>query len=761
MTNPKPQRERRRREKKVKVEVDIKNGGAGAKKKKPAPKNQAVVIKTDSGDREMRTRSANAREVKNLARRLKKLEKTEAGPKIQDVMATTLTLGPLWGNATDTLSKQHRVWLSPILLKPTNAGDAATPLTVRAAQYTLWKPMQVKVVVKPLVGNAMVTGTTILVDLDQEGASAKPDSIDSIKARPHKEVTVGSLLTWNVPKSQLVGPRDGWWLVDTNESPTLTLGPALNFSTYLTTFNLMSVGNAGEVKLTNHYPGTLALCELQIKYAFSNYNPRPALATLTAQEGHHDGTSQSAQFKNAEDGSLVMEVSNNSAFWKIMDEVETLASPSTDQKKGKGSTFWSVTSDVVQTVAPALGPWGWLLRGGWWVVRRLFGQTTRVGTIQYQVYASVEDAARDLPVYAPVKGAKEDGSTALPAGYYRIQQLNSDNLQHGAKTAQMTTRDVVVYGGDYLPLAYAPKPDTVPGLLYSYNKHDGYIRGIKDLLIPQWGNVDYLDCLFLVTGFGNWEYMASSGKNASGAIDDVLSIELYIGQATGKRTSIHIRGKYLNWIDFRETVCVLGLGNNKEYGMVHNHETLLETLKQFVERKDDGKPAYINTRDAAFPAQIAFAAGGWTANHESRWPYMLEDFSVFGVNTMVVPMKLMMGNDAVQIETQYGSDYNTWKESKADTALIISDTGAVGLLFATNLDPGTFNPGLIYAANCVNYNKWLDKRFHWHRTEHKDESKTSPPQDTDLDTDAEAEAEWEKIMRKRDTERDRHVRKKL
>nr|QJI53436.1 MAG: capsid protein precursor [Astroviridae sp.] len=465
---PKPQRERRRRREQKReermaektAEKVVKKVAVGPKKGKP---RRNLVLTNTAGVQLGMTvskESEDRKKLRQLERQIKSLKKCEDGPKTQSVMTTTLTLGSLNGTPLNELTRQMRVWLNPCQLKPADAGEAATPLTTRGSQYDLWKAISVTLVFQPLVGPSIVTGSLCFADLDQDGSSAKPENIDSIKARPHIELPIGKRIVWRLPARFLRGPRAGWWYIDTNETPMQSLGPAVNFWTYLNTKNLLSVSqkamggaDAGD---TNTYEGPLFLAEMRVVYAFANYNPKPALAQLGATSLDNKVEHENAQFANDDDGNLILQIKKDSAAAKYMNAVEQTVTLATSTKEEKSSVAWSIAGEAVNAVAGALGPWGWLVRGGWWVIRRVFGGPASRGTetVNYMVYPGVEDAMRDNPIKQQVSS----GEGKMPVGLYRIRQLNNPNVNRPT-SAQVSYYTVKTPGDTPTP---TPEPEPVP-----------------------------------------------------------------------------------------------------------------------------------------------------------------------------------------------------------------------------------------------------------------------------------------------------------
>lgn len=398
--------------------------------------------------------SADRKRLKKLENQIKSLKKCEDGPKTQSLMTTTLTLGPINGSDQNQLNRQMRLWLNPCQLKPADSEETTTPLSMRGAQYDLWKAISVHVIFQPLVGPSIVTGSICFADLDQDGSSAKPESIDSVKARPHIELIIGRRSIWRIPERFLRGPRAGWWYVDSNESPLQSLGPAINLWTYMETKNLLGLNTSNQAQGDTVFTGPLFLAEMKITYGFANYNPKPSLAQLAMKTETRDIANTTAMFANDEDGNVVMKIQTNSELAQFM---QTFEVQQDTKKEEKSSVVWSIAGEAVTAAATALGPWGWLLKGGWWVIRKIFGAPTQYKALAYEsymVYPSVEDAMRDNPIKQVVNQTSTDHH--VPVGVYRVKQLNNPNVNSPISAQQRMVFVSTGGGGEITP---CPEPE--------------------------------------------------------------------------------------------------------------------------------------------------------------------------------------------------------------------------------------------------------------------------------------------------------------
>nr|WPR17459.1 MAG: capsid protein [Avian astrovirus 15] len=740
MSDPKPQRVRRPRRKrqppkKEEKEVDITLKVKDEQKKKPRRARRTVqhVFETTGGQRNMSTTDATQRALRRLQRRVKRIDGRSAGPKVQSAMRTSLTLGPVFGNVTNSLAKQQRVWLNPVLLKPADASNDTTPLTTRGSMYNLYRITSVRVKVKPLVGNSNVNGTLVIADLDNDPNSAKPDTIDSVKARPHREAPVGSFIDWHIPGRQLVGPRGGWWVTDTNESPGASLGPAINISTYLQTFNLMGTKSGpGASMETTTYNGPIGLAELEVSYLFSNLDPKPALAHLIRKEGEME--TQDAKLVTLSDGTVAMEVNQTSLFARSIDQVEDRSRKrmrdAPTATKDKGNSIWAVGSEVVGAVASVLGPWGWLLKGGWWCVRKIFGVTElrladgkRLAATKsyYSIYPSVDDAQRDIPIRGAVTG--QGASSAFPSGYYYWQQLNADNLNidyvmpgagytDGPEDPDNPINDVCTF----LPSSQAGEPTNKLPTLYNYTVDGGWKAGLPGLIIdPGEQPAVPVDAVWYITGRGHWYYYVTGQNELPSSYLTITTQELLTldsakhqwlyGRDVGYDST---RDQYLSLFLLDERAVVLGGSDLGYQGMVHNRESFIKSLKRAKENDKEG------TQEC--PSSIVQWVNSWQGS--TNWTTWLHDKGVFGTVTAAIPVKIGTGAVAYPFkQNPYGSGDNYVHNCKADGFLLANlDTEQLSVLFFVDWDPPTQYKGafpLFFASNVNNFSRWKERMTNW------------------------------------------------
>ncbi|BAA92849.1 structural polyprotein [Chicken astrovirus] len=368
---------------------------AGAKPKQPKQKQK----KPSSQARKKPSQKQKAmkpvkQELRKVEKQVRVLKARTNGPKVNDTMKTTVTVGTLVGQTQSGLNRQLRVSFNPLLMKSTEGGST-TPLSIRASMYEMWKPLSVEIFATPLSGFSSVVGSVGFMVITLNGLEASADSIDTIKARRHVQMALGRPYRLKLSARELAGPREGWWLVDTSEAPADAYGPAVDLMLAYATENLLGTSSGS----TTSYTGTLWQVEMRVTYAFSTYNPKPGLQTLVSQSitGGQTVTIQ----PSPDDGSLIMTTNSQQVLALLTPRVA-------GQRKGKSQTIWAIAGSAVDAAATVLGPWGYLLKGGFWLVRLIFGGSSARNTTtrQYQIYPSVESALTDQPIFGNSTGTQ-------------------------------------------------------------------------------------------------------------------------------------------------------------------------------------------------------------------------------------------------------------------------------------------------------------------------------------------------------------------
>nr|AVM87169.1 capsid protein [Fujian spotted paddle-tail newt astrovirus] len=378
-----------------------------------------------------------------LERKVATLKKKVDGPKSQQQRVARVVLGHIQPNTSGPPVLQRDLWtfLNPVLLKDTTSGPTYTPLSVVAEQYAMWRPLSMKVTLKSMVGASAVSGTLTVVTMAQTMGAATPTNLSSLEMRAHKNVENGSHATWKVPVRELQGPRQGWWLVDTNNQPTASVGPLFEVFTY---------GQTMSTYMDKPYPGPLFLVMLDITYQFTNYTPKPGVGDLSTTITPNEGSTLSS----ATDGTLLY--TPGQAMLQVMNMQLVTTTQGRIYRRHLASNqqdiLWAVGDAAVSTVAAAFPPWSWILGAGWMILRLFVGNSNTDAT-QYAVYPSIQAAQQN----EPCRVAPSIASTPVPPSTVQLQQLNNPNVGATEASATMSLEPILPIlastpGSDQYPL---------------------------------------------------------------------------------------------------------------------------------------------------------------------------------------------------------------------------------------------------------------------------------------------------------------------
>nr|AEB15589.1 capsid [Avian nephritis virus 2] len=480
------------------------------------------------------------KEVKKVERQVKVLKKRTNGPKQNDVFTTTVTLGTISGQNDNGLTRQIRVPFNPLLCKSSDGGST-TPLSIRGSMYQMWKVLKAELRATPLTGGANVVGSVGFMVLTLNGLEATADSIDTIKARKHVQIALGRSAALRILARDCAGPREGWWLTDTSSSPADSYGPAVDLMIAYKTSNLLNVSTAG---IPQSFTGTLWQVELKVTYAFSTYDPKPGLQTLVSQtlDGSHQVTLQ----QSTTDGSLIMTTTDATLLSILTPRVG-------GQRSGKSQTVWSIAGAAVEAAAPLLGPWGWLLKGGFWLVRKIFGASARDTTSQYQIYPSIESAMSDQPIF----GQTGISTVTLPIVHIsEVMNPNPENndLSNPTSRSLPPTPPTPPAQEKILPLTLLEGQPGVPAL-YTFNPStEAYTAA-----------TGWTGGTLLLTGVPEYELRSGSSQQFG------VRVTTSPGLPPAAATSIQI-------YDFTKFGIFFGAGAFLGQGGVHTAKTLLTAI---------------------------------------------------------------------------------------------------------------------------------------------------------------------------------------
>lgn len=235
------------------------------KPKQPPKKNNSTT--------NAKPKPATAPAVPKLVKRVQALERKDDGPKVADQFTCTVNLGVVTAAEVDDFTRAMQVFLSPLLLKDVNeSGASNTPLSTRAAQYSMYRISHLRVDVLPLVGASGVGGTSGLLSLQLDSSQGAPVNYDSVATRPHTILLPGQRARFQPRAPVGTGFKGGWYYTNTAANDgAACLGPSLE---------VFLLGRTTNIYTNTPFTGPLFRLSAHATYQFANYTPNPALATL-------------------------------------------------------------------------------------------------------------------------------------------------------------------------------------------------------------------------------------------------------------------------------------------------------------------------------------------------------------------------------------------------------------------------------------------------------------------------------------------------
>lgn len=379
------------------------------------------------------------------------------GPRLQGlgnrVVAQRIvtTLGTVGSNGSGDIETELAILLNPCTMKEATASNSYGPLQIFASTYTLFQIRSLKLHLRPLVGSAPVSGTVVRMSWNP-ACNPTQTSWSALGARKHSDTTPGRDGRFTLTARDLLGPKAGWYRTNTKGEPMMAFAGSLEIHT---------LGETRSTYKNEKYTGGLFLAELDVLWAFKDYSQQPGLTNLL--KGDSDGN---ATIKTDDEGKLIL----------------TTPGASTLSRAARTTTaseiIWMVTDAIITAGASALPfPFSWLIRGGWWFLKRVAGAPTRSGEEQFVIYASINDARANVPCVA--------STTVSPIniGQLHFQQITPGNTGIGPdiphfraidyndpeSSTQQPTR-IYVTGSTMLKLGTTTP---IPSACVWYNKNGG------------------------------------------------------------------------------------------------------------------------------------------------------------------------------------------------------------------------------------------------------------------------------------------------
>ncbi|UZV41887.1 MAG: capsid protein [Mamastrovirus 2] len=411
--------------KEVTVEVNNTNGRSRSKSRprsRSRGRGKAVKITVNSrtsskGRQNRRSKRQSAQRVRNIVNKQLR-QQGVTGPKPAICQRATATLGTVGSNTSGTTEIEACILLNPVLVKDATGSTQFGPVQALGAQYSMWKLKYLNVKLTSMVGASAVNGTVVRVSLNPTSTPSST-SWSGLGARKHLDVTVGKNAVFKLRPADLGGPRDGWWLTNTNDNASDTLGPSIEIHT---------LGQTMSSYKNEQFTGGLFLVELASEWCFTGYAANPNLVNLEKSTDKNVAVT----FDGSAGAPLVMNVPETSHFARVA--VARSAQPTTLARAGEqttSDTVWQVLNTAVsaaELVTPP--PFNWLVKGGWWFVKLIAGRT-RNGQKSFYVYPSYQDALSNKP--AICTGGVPPGGRVRAATPTTLQftQMNQPSLGHG------------------------------------------------------------------------------------------------------------------------------------------------------------------------------------------------------------------------------------------------------------------------------------------------------------------------------------------
>lgn len=386
---------------------DKKHKDQGAKPKVAGPKGKGSNKKTSK--KQSTSAGTLKAEVKRTEKQIKSIKKElkNEGPKPDNTFAADIWMGDIDGSQ-DPICKVMTINPHPLLCKSNTAGAKPTPLSVKASQYNQWRLKKFIIQAQPLCSSA-VSGTTILMSwASNPGGNQEIKTFDTLLCTPHKQAPTGRSCNFTITQRQCNNNSqpEGWFLTDTNAGPNRSQGWDVSIYT---------VGAAENMYTNTPWSKPLWRITVRAVYQFANYSPEAKQIQL-----HNEMVDEEVTIGTDPEGDMVMQT--NSPTLRYIFREDDIRRAMSNGGENIGETIVQVGDTVVDTVATVTGPWGWLIKGGWWCIKKIFGYAAANDGDSYKIYPSWEAAAGNSPCHGgPTNPVKRKSR-------YNFQQLNNPNL---------------------------------------------------------------------------------------------------------------------------------------------------------------------------------------------------------------------------------------------------------------------------------------------------------------------------------------------
>nr|AKK25316.1 capsid protein [Dromedary astrovirus] len=317
------------------------------------------------------------------------------------------TLGTVGSNGSEQIECEMTCLMNPATMKEATGSNSFTPLGIYASTYSLFRMTRCTVTLKPLVGDSAVSGTVIRVSWNPTSTPTQT-SWSALGARKHIDVTPGKTGRFTLTARDLVGPKGGWFKTNTKGDPMMS---------FAGTIEIHTLGKTMSTYTNTEFNGGLFLAELETQWQFKDYAQQPGMLNLIKGEDKSQ-----ARVEVADGGKLQLVVPGNSRMARASGSATS-------------EIIWLVTDTIIQAGTSLLGPFGWLIRGGWWLVKRAANAPVRRdGSATFDIYASISDARANMPCIT------DQQDVNIPVGGLHFQQVTPGNTGIGDDIT--TTRSI-------------------------------------------------------------------------------------------------------------------------------------------------------------------------------------------------------------------------------------------------------------------------------------------------------------------------------
>lgn len=345
--------------------------------------------------------------VRAALRAAKRAARIASGPSPSFRQRITATLGTVSANQTGGMEVEMAMSLHPALVKDVSASNQFGPVQAAAGQYAQWKLLSLQLKATPMVGASAISGTAYRASLN---ITSSPSSTgwSGLGARQHRDLRVGTTNIWNIDTRLTNGPKNTWWVTNTNEPAPSSLGPSIE---------IHSLGKTMSTYQADPYDGPVFLIEVTATWGFTNYLAQPNMATMSS------AVASSASITATAGKPLVMSIPTGQ-----LAQIAHLLPAALPAANADGVTVADVIYLVADTAISAVStvlapPWNWLLKGGWWFVRAVTGlASNQNGETDFYIYASMSDAQAGKPAIVGVTASALNAPQTI--GKVSLQQIN-------------------------------------------------------------------------------------------------------------------------------------------------------------------------------------------------------------------------------------------------------------------------------------------------------------------------------------------------